>query len=138
MGSSEPISACILVVEDDPVLHELVVKIVRRSGHQAVSAHTGEEALSILRDRGEHIDWLLTDIRLPGTIDGWVVGSEFTLNHPFQSVIYMSGVEEDYASRRAMNSTFLQKPVNVGDLVGTFRALSRTSAALRHLPDRPA
>ena len=31
----------------------------------------GEEALSILRDRQQEIDWLFTDIRLPGVIDGW-------------------------------------------------------------------
>ena len=121
------ISARILVVEDDPIFHDLVVRVVRRSGHEAVSAHTGEEALSILRNPGEHIDWLLTDIRLPGLTDGWVVGSEFALSHPLQSVIYMSGVERDSCSRRVANSTFLQKPMNVSDLASTFRALSERS-----------
>ena len=122
MGSSQPIAARVLVVEDDRDLHDLVVRIVRRAGHEAVSAHTGEEALRILRDPDEHVDRLLTDIRLPGVIDGWVVGSEFTLRYPLQPVIYMSGIEEDSSSRRAATSIFLRKPVNVSDLLATLKA----------------
>src|SRR4051794_19508219 len=102
--------ARILVVEDDVVLHDLIVNIVRRSGHTPVSAYNGEDALKILRDPDQHIDWLLTDIRLPGVIDGWVVGSEFTLTRPRQPVIYMSEVVQDSASRQAANSIFLPKP----------------------------
>jgi hypothetical protein len=36
----------------------------------------------------------------------------------------MSGAEEDSASRRAVNSIFLKKPVDVNDLLGTFRRLT--------------
>src|SRR5687767_11596629 len=92
----------ILVVEDDENLHSLIVRVVRRSGCDAVSAYSGEQALLLLREPGEHIDWLLTDIRLSGAIDGWVVGSEFSLAHPLRPVIYMSGVEEDSHSRTAV------------------------------------
>jgi hypothetical protein len=35
-----------------------------------LSEHTGEQALSILRTEPEKVDWLLTDIRLSGVIDG--------------------------------------------------------------------
>jgi two-component system, OmpR family, response regulator len=123
--------ARILVVEDDAILHDLIVNVVRRSGHQAVSAYNGEDALRILRDPDQRIDWLLTDIRLPGVIDGWVVGSEFTLTHPRQPVIYMSEVVQDSASRRAANSIFLPKPVDVSDLVATFTRLKANDGNAR-------
>ena len=111
------------MVEDDQNLNALVAKVAARSGCTPISAFTGEEALLILRDQSAEVDWLLTDIRLPGVIDGWVVGSEFALRQPLRPVIYMSGVEEDAASRRTSNSIFLPKPVDVNDLVSTFRRL---------------
>lgn len=116
--------ARVLIVEDDLVLCEMIAKVARRSGCQVVCAHTGEQALSILRESGDEVDWVVTDIRLPGVIDGWVVGSEFALRHPLRPVIYMSGIEEDSASRRTAGSVFLQKPVNVADLSARFKNLS--------------
>jgi DNA-binding response OmpR family regulator len=115
---------CILVVEDDENLHALIVKVARKSGCEAVSAYSGEQALAVLRDPGQQINWLLTDIRLGGAIDGWVVGSEFSLTHPLKPIIFMSGAEEDSASRTAVNSIFLKKPVDVNDLLATFRKLT--------------
>ena len=124
MKRSQPSTPRILVVEDDENLHALIVNIVRRSGCEAVSAYSGEQALAILRSPAEHIDWLLTDIRLGGAIDGWVVGSEFSLRHPLRPIIYMSGVERDSQSRAVANSIFLQKPVDVHHLLTTFRELT--------------
>ena len=122
-------AARILVVEDDPILHDFIVELIRRSGHEAVSAHTGEEALAILRDPSGRIDWLLTDIRLPGHIDGWLVGSEFALSHPLKPVIYISGVAPDSTTRRASNSVFVPKPLNPTALLAIFKRLSKDGAA---------
>ena len=122
--SLEPATPRILVVEDDENLHSLIVKVVRKSDCEAVSAYSGEAALQILRDPAQQIDWLLTDIRLGGAVDGWVVGSEFSLAHPLKPIIFMSGAEEDSAARTAVNSIFLKKPVDVHELLGTFRKLT--------------
>jgi two-component system, OmpR family, response regulator len=124
MATSEHPSARLLIVEDDPIMHELLVRVTRRAGHEPVSACTGEQALSILRHGTEAVDWLLTDIRLPGSIDGWAIGSEFTLKDPMRPVIYVSGIEEDCSRRRSIASIFLRKPVNVADLVSSFRRFS--------------
>jgi CheY-like chemotaxis protein len=107
----------------------MVVKVVRRSGYEALSAHDGEQALALLQEWDGRIDWLLTDIRLPGPVDGWVVSSEFSLKHPLRPVIYVSGVEEDSSSRRVAGSVFLKKPVQVPELMATFQNLSATYQA---------
>ena len=123
MGSIQN-PARVLIVDDDPDLHELIARVVRRAGHQTLSAYAGEQGLSVLRDEGKRVDWLVTDIQLGGSIDGWIVGSEFALKHPLRPVIYMSGVDRDKSCRRASNSIFLQKPVNVGELLGIFARLA--------------
>jgi CheY-like chemotaxis protein len=115
--------ARVLVVEDDPVVHQMVIHVVKQAGHDTVSAHTGEEALGILQEAREPIDCLISDIRLPGAIDGWIVGSEFVLSRPLQPVVYMSAVEEDLTSRRASNSVFLKKPITVARLTEVVEGL---------------
>jgi DNA-binding response OmpR family regulator len=124
MSSSTPKLPRVLIVEDDIVQSDLLTKVARRSGCEAVCAYRGEQALSILREAGDEIDAVLTDIRLPGIVDGWVVGAEFTLHHPLRPVIYISGIEEDSGFRRSVGSVFLQKPVNVADLSARFRELT--------------
>jgi CheY-like chemotaxis protein len=131
--------ARILVVEDDPIFNDMVVKVVRRSGYEAIAAHTGEQALSLLREWNGRIDWLLTDIRLPGEVDGWVVSSEFSLKHPLRPVVYVSGVEEDSSTRRVAGSIFLKKPVQVPELMATFHHLNAAyQANLRQFTSRDA
>jgi two-component system, OmpR family, response regulator len=113
----------ILVVEDDVVLRDMLVKGLQKSGYDVLSAETGEQALVLLREWGERIDWLFVDIRLPGVIDGWVVGSEFTLNHPLRPVIYASAYPPDF-SRQVAGSVFMRKPVRVKEIVATFQDLT--------------
>jgi DNA-binding response OmpR family regulator len=117
----------LLIVEDDVALHALIARLARRQGFEVESAYTGEHALSVLRQARGSVDWLLADIRLPGLISGWVVGSEFSLTHPLRPVIYMSGVEEDH-SRRPVGSLFLKKPVDVYDLLSSFQQMSIQAA----------
>jgi CheY-like chemotaxis protein len=122
----------LLIVEDDRDLNELIARTARATGCEVVSAYTGEESLEILRGP-EGIDWLLADIRLPGQIDGWTVGSEFSLSHPLRPVIYISGTERDSA-RKVAGSIFLFKPVDVSELISMFERLGIRADTARGLP----
>jgi DNA-binding response OmpR family regulator len=122
MHSEKPRRIRLLVVEDDQDLNEFIARTAREAGCEVVSAYTGENALEVLRGPPA-IDWLLTDIRLPGQINGWLVGSEFGLSHPLRPVIYISGVEPDALARRVGNSLFLYKPVEMSDLMTMFQRL---------------
>ena len=85
--SPEDAPTTILVVEDEAVVRDLLVAELQDVGYRVVPVEAGEEALAILRERTHEIDWLFTDIRLPGVIDGWRVADEFRLNHPFRPVV---------------------------------------------------
>ncbi|MGF3026362.1 hypothetical protein ACQVP2_26510 [Methylobacterium aquaticum] len=55
------------------MLLELLVILCAQHGVATLTASSGEAALALLRQHGERINWLLTDIRLPGAVDGWAV-----------------------------------------------------------------
>ena len=61
----------ILVVEDDPFIREFVVATLREEGYDVIHASNGEEALAWCKRQAA--DVLITDIRLPGQIDGWQI-----------------------------------------------------------------
>jgi CheY-like chemotaxis protein len=122
-SSGEREARRILVVEDDVVVRDMLVRGLQKAGYDVLSAETGERALILLREWGERIDWLFADIRLPGVIDGWVVGSEFTLNHPLRPVIYASAYAPDLA-RQVAGSVFMHKPVKIKQVIATFKELT--------------
>ena len=101
----------ILVVEDELLLRMELVDVLQEAGWNTLEAATGEAASAYL-DQDEKIDFLLTDIRLGGAVDGWQVAERFRDIHPHGPVIYVSA-NPDLASRRVRDSVFLGKPVDM-------------------------
>ena len=123
MRSSEHKPTTILVVEDEAIVRNLLVEELQDVGYDVIAVDAGEPALAILQDRQHEIDWLFTDIRLPGVIDGWRVADEFRLTHPFRPVVYATA----YASaqeRQLQGSYFFRKPYRPAQVVAAFRRLS--------------
>ena len=60
-----------LVVEDDPLIREMVVEHLQEQGFDVRKAADGKEALSWCKRR--KADALVTDVVLPGGIDGWQI-----------------------------------------------------------------
>ncbi|HWF09641.1 MAG TPA: response regulator, partial [Bryobacteraceae bacterium] len=79
----------VLLVEDDPLIREIVVEALRDAGFDVIQAADGEEALTWCRQRVA--DVLVTDIRLPGKIDGWQIAECCREQDPFLPVIYATG-----------------------------------------------
>lgn len=119
----------ILIVEDDPITRAIVVRYFEMAGLKVHQAESGEEALNILRARGRAIDWLFTDICLPGEISGWIVGAEFNLNHPLRPVIYATATAER-GREQAVGSVFIHKPYSPKDVFTVFRSLESRAAEM--------
>ena len=113
----------VLFVEDSDLLRLVVAEELAEAGFRVIEASTGEAALTALRDHVGGIDWLFTDIRLPGPIDGWRVADEFRFTYPLRPVIFASG---DTASvpRAYGDSVFLRKPYRVSEVVACVRSLA--------------
>lgn len=96
----------VLVVEDEPLLREMIAFEFELSGFEVIDAGSAEEALQRLAEM-RALDLLFTDIRLPG-MDGWSLATAVRARHADAPVIYASGNAErqDLLPR----SEFIQKP----------------------------
>ena len=56
----------ILVVEDDKALNQAVVLKLKRKGYNPVSVFTAEDAMKVLEEGADKIDFIWLDILLPG------------------------------------------------------------------------
>jgi PAS domain S-box-containing protein len=78
----------ILVVEDDPDLRQVVLRILTSGGYRVLSAAGGSEALAVHAEQG--CDLLLTDVVMP-EISGRQLADRLSQSHPELPVLYMSG-----------------------------------------------
>src|SRR3954464_7335621 len=55
----------ILLVEDEPAVRQLFAQALTRAGYSVFEARNGQEAIKLFAEHGEHIDLLVTDLRMP-------------------------------------------------------------------------
>lgn len=107
----------VLLAEDELFLRMELADELQGAGWKVLEAGTGEAALTFL-DQDEKIDFLITDIRLGGVVDGWRVAERFRELHPGGAVVYVSA-NPDLAARRVEGSVFLGKPVDMKVVLST-------------------
>ncbi len=116
-GMIVPLSR-ILVVDDDETVRVLCQKLVKRLGHQAVSAADGEEAVKLFEKEGDTIACVLLDLTMP-RMDGLETFRAMKKMRPDVRVILSSGYSECESIQRFSGeglSGFIQKPYNLREL----------------------
>lgn len=89
----------ILIVDDEPALAALVRDWAKAQGHTAVVAHSADDALTLLAVRA--FDVLLSDIIMPGQLDGISLAEKAGVMHPAMKILLMSGYSRETATNRA-------------------------------------
>jgi DNA-binding response OmpR family regulator len=113
----------ILVVEDESDVRELLVEFLRDAGFDVTEASTADAAIPLLEL--DDIRILVTDINMPGRLDGIDLACAARQRCPRIPVIFMSGRPAKLAESRRMDhpAAFLQKPFSFGTLVGNIERL---------------
>lgn len=88
----------ILIVEDDALVRENAVAMLRELGYRISFAENSERALDLLA-RYNDIALLFTDMVMPGSMDGLKLAEIATLLKPDLSVLYTSGYSESLIIR---------------------------------------
>ncbi|HAH08379.1 MAG TPA: hypothetical protein DCM05_17945 [Elusimicrobia bacterium] len=106
---------CILIVEDDPAVREMLAHYVNAAGWEAVVAKNGAEALEAFQTGKFRL--LLADVRLDEGIDGIEVAKRLLGLEPDLKVAMISGVPGASDRVKAAGlDVFLPKPVGLDAL----------------------
>jgi len=85
---------CVLVVDDETTVRMLVAEVLKDLGYKALEAADGMTALALLRS-DLRIDLLVTDVGLPGGLNGRVLAEEARVVRPQLKVLFITGYAED-------------------------------------------
>ena len=111
----------VLFVDDEEELVSTVVERLGLRGIEATGATSGQEALD--RAAGQAFDVVVLDVRMPG-LGGLDVIKRLKQSHPDLEVILLSGhgAKEDVEVGLRLGAfDYLQKPVDLGDLVAILK-----------------
>jgi PAS domain S-box-containing protein len=114
----------ILVVEDEGSVRDLAERILTGRGYTVLTASGAAEGLALLADANRHVDLLLSDVVLPGGMQGGALGVAAGGLHPGLPIIYMSGYTRDAivrAGRVDEGVNFLAKPFTSEALTSKIR-----------------
>ena len=106
----------VLVVEDEFLIRLTLSEALGDEGFEVLEAETGDAALPMLTD-GSGIRLLLTDIQLPGSLNGLALVDRVRQAMPDLPVIYMTGrPDPDGAAQASPLDVFIAKPYTLTDI----------------------
>lgn len=91
--------ARILVVDDEAVMRNLLLKILEQEGYQITLASTYDEAKARLNEK--QFELVLADVKMPGK-NGFDLLREIKSNWPRTAVIMMTGYGDAYTVKEAL------------------------------------
>jgi PAS domain S-box-containing protein len=116
----------ILLVDDEAAVRQMASELLSETGYRVVEAVDSVSAIN-QAEKLEHLDLLLTDIGLPGMMNGISLAAELKLKHPRLKVLFITGfaggsnlVSVDATTR------VLAKPFSLNELSSRVHALIRS------------
>lgn len=114
----------VLLVEDEPDIREVMAELLEDAGFDVTATCTGDEAAILLTE--SEFSVLLTDITMPGQIDGIGLAEHAREAHPGLPVVFVSGRPDSERRTRLIGppTMFLSKPYTVEHLVDAVRRMA--------------
>ena len=113
----------VLIVDDEVDLVDIADAVLSDLGYRTCRANNSDEALAILTDRSD-IDLLLTDVVMPGSMDGFALAARAVELRPGIKVVLASGFTGKIMGDDvdpALVETLLAKPYRDQDLAKRVR-----------------
>lgn len=98
----------VLVVENEALIRISALQIIEDAGFAVAEASNADEAIRILQNRTD-IRAVFTDIRMPGSMDGWKLACAIKGRWPPIHLVLVSAVIPDLSELPA-NGLFIRKP----------------------------
>jgi DNA-binding response OmpR family regulator len=119
-------AALILIIDDSPPVREMLATVLRRGGHDVLTATGGEEGLELFRARTP--DLVVLDLHMPG-MDGWETLERLRAISDRPVIMLTAAADERSRIRGLMRGAddYLVKPASAAELLARVVALLRRS-----------
>jgi CheY-like chemotaxis protein len=77
----------VLVVEDEVLIRTAIAEYLRHCGYRVVEAASADEALVVLQEKAIQVNIVFSDIRMPGSLDGFGLAQWVRKHRPGLQVI---------------------------------------------------
>jgi len=109
----------ILVVDDEPGILELIRRVLKHADYAVIPSRSGDDAWDFIEQGRTSVDLVLTDIIMPGPIDGIALASKIRQKYRNLSVSFMTGSlpERDKLAGMGRDRRLLTKPFSPKELL---------------------
>jgi DNA-binding response OmpR family regulator len=112
----------VLVVDDDVLVRVAISANLREAGFQVLEASSAHDALGVML-ADMPIDVLLTDLQMPGAMDGFGLAAAARGSAPDMKVLVMSSFLPQSTGARLTPFEYIEKPFPPQTLIARVRAL---------------
>jgi len=109
----------ILVVEDDRAVRRLLEELLSSLGYDVKSAADADEALDVVGEADGGFDLMLTDLIMPGRMNGWQLAEAVQARWPQMQIGFVSGYSDETIGRRGITivpARLIRKPFSRAQL----------------------
>lgn len=126
----------ILIVDDDPVIRKMLETRLEKAGYQVLIAEDGYQAGKVLPR--EHVDVILTDLMMPGSISGievLVMAKNLNPNTEVILITAHSSIDTAVEAMKKGASDYLEKPINFDELFLRLEKIATMQSLMRNAMD---
>ena len=113
--------AAILVVEDEPLLNLDISDALCAKGYDVIAVINSDDAIRALEFRHD-IHTILTDIDLPGSMDGLKLAAAVRDRWPPVNIIVTTGMKAPHRDEMPTRSLFIAKPYRNAEVLAAVRS----------------
>ena len=110
----------ILTVEDEFLISEYLRAILEGGGHRVIATFEADEAIEVL-ERVRDIQLVITDISMPGPMDGLRLAAAIRDRWPPIHLIVVTGLARPNRSELPWDSLFVPKPYGAAEILSAVR-----------------
>ncbi len=129
MHQAMPGQQTILVVEDEPIVLELVTKLLEMKGYTVIATNNPLDAINIARNSADKINLLLTDVLMP-EMNGDELAKKLLTDYPSLKCLFMSGYTADIVTHSGLLDEeihFIQKPFSIDTMIAKVQTVIKGS-----------
>ena len=121
----------VLVVDDEALIRLEMVEALRDAGYAVLDAENADDAIALL-ERNPAIGLVVTDVQMPGTMDGVRLCQYIRNKWPPVKLMVVSSMALDPLAKLPSDVRFLSKPIAPEQLISSLRDLAASPSPWVH------